>query len=89
MVFTDKEYSVLDKIATKSKMDCWFHIIQDENGNDHILDLENNNTLPIHTGISQLVEGMTNFKDYALTEEEIAIFKELISGLNIKFVPLD
>ena len=45
--------------------------------------------MSIVEGVSQLVEGMTNFKDYNLTEEEITIFKELIRELNIEFNPLD
>ena len=34
MKFTNEEYNVLNKIATESKMDCWFSIADDDNEDD-------------------------------------------------------
>ena len=36
MTLTDEQCAVLEKIATKSKMDCWFYI----DGDNQIRDLE-------------------------------------------------
>ena len=36
MTLTDEQCAVLEKIATKSKMDCWFYI----DGDNQIRDLD-------------------------------------------------
>jgi hypothetical protein len=89
MKFSNEEYNVLNKIATKSKMDCWFSITQDENEEDYILDLENGSKLSIYEGVGQLVDGMTNYADYDLTKDEIETFENLIDELNIEFIQLN
>ena len=87
MKFTNEEYNVLNKIATESKMDCWFSIAEYEE--DCIHDLENDQFISIKEGVGQLVEGMTNYEDYSMTEDEIKTFEELINKLGIEFTPLD
>ena len=89
MKFSNEEYNVLNKIATESKMDCWFSIADDDNEDDYIYDLENDKFMSIEEGVGQLVEGMTNYEDYSMTEDEIKTFEELIGKLNIEFTPLD
>ena len=39
-------------------MDCWFWIETDDDGNDFVLDLENDEALPLHEGIAQLFDGV-------------------------------
>lgn len=79
---TDDEYNVLNKIASKSKMDCWFWIETDENGEDFILDLENDDErLSLRDGIMQLCDGMTSCSDYELTADELAVFGNLLIKL--------
>jgi hypothetical protein len=89
MRFTNEETNVLNKIATESKMDCWFCISTEDPDSDYIYDLENDKFMLIEEGVGQLVEGMTNYEDYSMTEDEIKTFEELISKLNIEFTPLD
>ena len=89
MRFTNEEKMVLNKIATESKMDCWFSISDEDPDSDYIYDLENDEFMSIEEGVGQLVEGMTNYEDYSMTEDEIKTFEELIAKLNIEFTPLD
>ena len=84
---TNKEYEVLNKIAKKTKMDCWFYIKQDCHGTDYIYDVEERKRLCLKTGVGQLAEGLDckeNYDSCNLTEEEESVFKELLLKLNIK-----
>lgn len=74
---TDKEISVLNKIASKSKMDCWFSISEDGCSID---DLEENKKLSLNEGIELLYEGMTGISDYELSDDEIIIFVKLLDA---------
>ena len=87
MRLLNEEYNVLNKIATESKMDCWFCLAEDKKGNDYVLDIENDCKLTIAQGVSELVEGMTDYEDYHMTPEEIEVFEELLDKLNIMFIP--
>ena len=89
MRLADNEFNVLNKIATESKMDCWFCLAQDKRGNDYVLDIENDCRMTINQGVSELVEGMTDYEDYNMTKEEIETFEGLLDKLNIQFIPLD
>lgn len=55
---TAAQYGVLNKIARRTKMDCWFCIQQDADGQDYVFDLELNTTLPLDEGIQGLMEGL-------------------------------
>lgn len=88
MKLSNEEYNVLNKIATESKMDCWFSITDEDCTSDSIYDLENDQFMSIKEGVDQLVEGMTNYEDYSMTEDEIKTFEELLNKLGIKFIPL-
>lgn len=79
----NEEYNVLNKIASKSKMDCWFSLGIDKNGNDMVLDLEENKEMPLEIGIATLYDGMTSINDYGLTDEEKNIFVNLLIKLAI------
>ena len=82
MTLTQNQYDVVEKIARKSGMDCWFSIKQDAAGNDSVYDLENKRTLPLRAGIEELAEGVTSYD--GISETEIKIFEELLEQLHIE-----
>ena len=55
---TQSEAEVLDKIATITKMNCWFHIGEFGDGCNYIEDLEDGITYGLREGIQLLYEGM-------------------------------
>ena len=78
---TDLEWTVLDKIATKSKMNCWFILETDENGVDFVYDREENSRMNLLDGISMLNEGITSLNDYELTSAEKTAYENLLQRL--------
>lgn len=76
------EFNVLNKIATKSKMDCWFYIVEDKD-DDIILDSETGEKLSLYNGINMLADGMTSLDDYELTTEEKLCFTTLMYKLEV------
>ena len=79
---TDNQYNVLNKIASQTKMDCWFYIHTKKNGADVIKDLENNKFLPLRAGIAQLNDGIVpDLID--LTDEEWNTYFALLEELKI------
>lgn len=90
MVFTDDEYNALNKIATATKMDCWFSIEPDPSlhGEDAIYDLENEEFLDVSTGLSELAEGVIlpiNDSFYNLTNDEAEAFVELCGRYSVVY----
>lgn len=84
---TDVEYNVLNKIAEKTKMDCWFYIKQDRNGVDFIWDLEEHEKICLRTGVRLLYDGIgckENYDNCHLTAGEDKTFQELLEKLNLK-----
>lgn len=77
MKLANEEYNVLIVLSNKAKMD-WFNIETDNNGNDYIMDYEENKKLDLKTGILMLDSGLTDIDDYDLKEEEKEIYKKLI-----------
>ena len=84
-ILTDAEYNVLNRIASQTKMDCWFYLKTDSAGNDYVLDIENSDILTLREGISQLNEGIV-WDLLSLTAEEIAVYNNLLNELGIKEV---
>ena len=85
---SQQEYDVLNKIARKTKMDCWFYIKQDKNGTDYVYDLEEQKRLCLKSGVGLLVEGLDCFENYDncnLNAEEKKTFEELLIKLNINW----
>ena len=85
----NKEHNVLNKIADKTKMDCWFAIRQKKDGTDYIYDMENRKRMCLKNVISQLVEGIDcieNYKNCNISTEENLTFRKLLKKLKIKFV---
>lgn len=78
---SNDEFNALNKIATATKMDCWFWP-KKWGPIDIILDLENNTRMSLRDGISQLLEGMVEPVEdpfYCLSEKEIEAIKNLIA----------
>ena len=83
---TNDEYNVLNKIARKTGMDCWFEIRQDGLGIDYVWDLEERKRMCLRTGVAMLVEGLDcpeNYDNCALTDEEDKAFKDLLDKLEL------
>ena len=83
---TSEEYNVLNKIATKTKADCWFVLEQDEYGTDYVHDLEENENLSLVDGVSMLMEAIDceeNFQSCNLSIEEENVLRVLLSKLGI------
>ena len=79
---TGDEFNGLNKIASSTKMDCWFYIME-EAGRDVIWDVENNKILSIEDGVSQLLEGMVDpITEYGLNEDEIRAVEEIFKQIN-------
>jgi len=79
---TGDEYNALNQIASKTKMDCWFYILE-EDERDVILDLENDKKLSLEEGISQLMEGIIDpLTEYGLSEEEREAVEKLFEEIN-------
>lgn len=71
-LLSNDEYNVLNLLASKSKMDCWFYLENDRN-KDVVHDLENDQILPLADGISQLADGLCELDSYNLTDKEKAV----------------
>lgn len=79
---TGDEYNGLNQIASKTKMDCWFYILE-EDDRDVILDLENGKKLSIEAGVSQLMEGIVDpLTEYGLSDEERTAVEKLFDEIN-------
>lgn len=78
---TNEEANVLNKIATKSGMDCWFFIREKSKFKDVIYDCEEDKELSLFDGIGMLDSGITELDDYGLTAEEKVIYYRLSSRL--------
>ena len=79
---TGDEFNGLNKIASSTKMDYWFYIME-EAGRDVIWDVENNKILSIEDGVSQLMEGMVDpITEYGLNEDEIRAVEEIFKQIN-------
>ena len=84
----DAEYNVLNKIASKTKMECWFCLKQDKHGTDYVWDLEERKRRCLKTGIMQLLEGIDcqeSYNNCCLTDTEYMIFRELLKKLKIEW----
>ena len=78
---SSQEYNILNKIATKTGMDCWFSIKTTKKCEDYVWDLEENKRLSLSSGIKQLASGVVDICDY-LTPNEIDIFINLLGETN-------
>lgn len=81
MKLEKEQWEVLNKIASKSKMDCWFSLEEIDENNDGVFDIENNEHLSLWEGIGMLDLGITSLTDYGLTVQEIETYYRLIFTL--------
>lgn len=82
MKLTDKEYKLLNKIARRTNMDCWFSIRQTKDGKkDYVFDMENRKGISLRTGIRQLMEGIDGMYDEYFNEEDYGTMIQLLVKL--------
>lgn len=72
------DLNLLDKIARKSKMDCWFSTTDD----GYFYDCENNRLRSPKTMTAELIDGMTDYDYSNLNEEEQARLEEIKIKIN-------
>lgn len=77
MKLTNQEYNFLRDLSAHTKMDCWFSIKTDDDGNDFVLDLENDEALPLHEGIDQLFDGVIEDDINNFNAEELMLWNSL------------
>ena len=80
---TREEYDIVDLLAIRSRIDSWFEIKTDDNGDDYVYDRADKMKLSLKTGIMLLYQGLTDLSDYDLTDKEKKIFKGLLGRLGI------
>ena len=80
---TNDEYRVLNKISSKTHMDCWFRLEEAENGTDYVRDIEENRYMTLTEGVSLLVEGIASYHLCELSDEEISILEMVLIKLHI------
>lgn len=83
---TNEEYNVLNKISSKTGMDCWFWLDETDIGKDCIHDLETDEIFSLKDGIALLCDGLDcqeNFDNCYLEDAEKLTFKELLTKLKI------
>lgn len=61
---TKHQYAMLNRIARRTKMDCWFDIRQRGDGTDYVYDMEDRKRLCLKTGIGLLMEGFDCEENY-------------------------
>lgn len=84
MKLTSYEFNVINKIARKSKMDCWFCIKEGKSNGieyDYVFDCENNKRMSLRQGIKQLIDGVIEENILELTEYEKYILVKLLGQL--------
>ena len=86
-LLTAEEYNGLSRIASATKMDCWFWIEQ-KNGVDFIRDLETGAFMDFTVGLSQLAEGIIDpLPKLGLTPNEVTAVERLFKrhGIELQF----
>lgn len=80
----DDECRILRKIALKTKMDCWFHLTTDKDGEYFVFDLEDKCVYSIREAVSELASGIVSYERCYLTSDEIEAFEALLTKLQIE-----
>ena len=81
---TDNERSALDKIATATKMDCWFHLVEID-GIDYVEDLENGcKLMGVDEAFRDFADGIVDpLTEYNLTAGEVEAIEKLLKDLEV------
>ena len=67
---TQHQYDTLNRVARRTRSDCWFDIRQRKDGTDYVYDLEEGHRWCLRTGISTLMEALDcedNYDNCALS----------------------
>ena len=83
MRLTELEYDTVNLLATRSRMDCWFMLETDKQGNDYVFDLEENKKLTLKKGLKMFYMGLTDLDDYDLVDEQKRVLENLFRRLKI------
>ena len=88
---TDKEYNILNNLATKTGMDCWFWLVERGGTNgkpfrDVVKNLEEGKCMALRNALPMFAEGVLdlNFWAYGLTEENKDLFLQLLDRFGIR-----
>lgn len=85
MILTTAQYAVLNKIARRTKMDCWFCIRQ-LNDQDYVYDVEEGRDYNLKVGLTYLMEGLDcpeNVESCNLNWIEKTVLTELLKMLDV------
>ena len=88
ILLSGDEYNVLNLIASRTKMDCWFYIAVTPSGGDCVFDIENRQHMSLRRGILMLNEGIVP-ELLNLTDEEIMVYSNLLQELDIDKNPFE
>ena len=78
VTLNDSEINILDKLAKRSKMDCWFLI--DDKG--RVRNLENySRIMSTKKAVRQLTDGLTQYDIEGLTSNEVVTLLNLLLRL--------
>lgn len=85
---TNEEYNTLNHITSKTKIDCWFTLDVDNEGNDCVYDLERGYKVTLRFGVQQLYEAtewmtLNDWEELGINAQEIVVFTELLQKLEI------
>lgn len=83
----DQEYNVLNLLASKSGMDCWFSLRQinktDTEWEDCIYDLESDYEISLVSGLAQFAEGLLDLNCYGLSDADLEVAKMLFDRFGL------
>ena len=84
---SDEEWDLLNKISSKTKMDTWFQLDEDQYETTAcVVDLEAETSYDLKEGIGYLMEGMDcleAFEICELTAKEYLILEKLLSRMEL------
>ena len=81
-VLLDEEYNILNLLATRSKMDNWFWLVE-KSGKDMVKDLDENKIISLRAALPTFVDGLTDLNDYGISEEEKDVFLQLVERFGL------
>ena len=79
---TNAEFDVLNHISSEARMN-WFYIYDKPDRTVGFKDLEAGTYRSLRIGVAEMDEGLTDYEDYNLTEDEIEVYENLKKKLNI------
>ena len=87
---TQEQYDLLNRVARRTRNDCWFDIRQKKDGTDYVYDLEEGRRWCLRTGIRTLMEALDceeNYYNCALSCMESFRLWDLCRYLEIETPP--